>query len=90
MAVTQSEEGEAGRGAEAMEECFLLSCYLRLAQPAFLYSPGPSVPAITNQNNATPKDNYRPLCQGQFLNWGELSWQKLTSTPCFKKKLWVK
>ena len=67
MAVIQSEEGEAGRGAEAMEECFLLSCYLRLAQSAFLYSPGPSVPSTTNQNNAPPKITIGHFARGNSL-----------------------
>ena len=34
---------EAGADAEAMEWCCLLACYIWLAQPAFLKSPGPSV-----------------------------------------------
>ena len=86
--ITEESQGrnlEAGADAEAMEEHCLLACSSWLAQPVFLYHPGPpfegwhhppwlgSPPpmSIINQENA-PQACLKPIGWEHFLNWVSL------------------
>lgn len=82
---TQVRNLEAGTYTKAVESCCLLACYSRLAQPDFLYNPGPSARAGTTHHGMGPPTSIiimkLPYRHAHTSVWW---WYSLNQQPIFQ------